>query len=97
LTFLFPDLKNFSFLVTIVRKSAHFTEYMILGILTARGFKISKKSPWWAILACAVYAGTDECHQSFVPGRSCEVNDVALDTIGATFGVLIYWFFTRKK
>ena len=97
ITFLFPDLKNTTFLVTIVRKSAHFIEYALLGFLTARAFKLSKKSPWWSILACAIYAGTDEFHQSFTPGRSAEVKDIALDTIGAAFGATIYIFFTRKK
>lgn len=97
ITFLFPDLKNTTFLVTIVRKSAHFLEYALLGFLTARAFRLSKKSSWWSVLACAAYAGTDEFHQSFIPGRSAEPKDIALDTIGATFGVLVYWLFTRKK
>lgn len=94
---LFPSLENAEFLVTLVRKSAHFIEYALLGFFTARAFKLSKASPWWSVLACAVYAGTDEFHQSFVSGRSAEFKDVALDTLGASFGVFIYWLFSRNK
>ncbi len=94
---LFPDTKNIEFLVTIVRKTAHFFEYALLGFLTARGFKLSKKTPWLAILACAIYASTDEFHQTIIPGRSGELKDVLLDTAGATFGVTLYWLFHRKK
>ena len=81
----------------VVRKTAHFFEYALLGFLTARGFKLSKKTPWLAILACAIYASTDEFQQTIIPGRSGELKDVLLDTAGATFGVTLYWLFHRKK
>ena len=97
IAFLFPNLKDADFLVTFVRKSAHFTEYALLGYFTARAFKLSQKSPLFSILVCAIYAATDEFHQSFVSGRSAEVKDVALDTIGASFGVGIYLLFHRRK
>lgn len=95
IAFLFPNLKDTHFLVTIVRKGAHFTEYALLGFFTARAFKLSKKSPLFSIIACAVYAATDEFHQSFVSGRSAEPKDVFLDTLGASFGVGIYLLFHR--
>lgn len=93
---LFPDMKNAKFLVTIVRKSAHFLEYALLGFLTARSFRLSKRSSWWGVLACAVYAGSDELHQTFISGRSGELGDVALDTLAASFGVLVYHLIHRK-
>lgn len=96
ITTLFPDLKGVDHLVNIVRKIAHLTEYTILGYLTARGFKLSNKSPWFSVLACAIYAATDEFHQTMIQGRSGEVRDVALDTLGATFGVIIYRLTHRK-
>ena len=37
--------------------------------------------PWWVITTA--YAGTDELHQLFVPGRSGQVSDVLLDSAGA--------------
>jgi len=78
---------------TLVRKSAHFTEYMILGILSylvLKGFEID--NPLLVILLCFLYAVTDEIHQYFVPGRSCRVFDVMIDTIGSLVGVLIVYF-----
>lgn len=96
ITTLFPDLKGADHLVKIVRKIAHLTEYAILGYLTARGFKLSNKSSWFSVLACAIYAATDEFHQTLVQGRSGEIKDVALDTLGATFGTSIYWLTHRK-
>lgn len=41
-------------------------------------------------LICGVlYAASDEIHQRFVPGRSCELRDVLIDTCGVLLGVLI--------
>lgn len=97
LTTAFPDLKNVEFLVTIIRKTAHFLEYTLFGFLTARSFKLRNKSAWFAVPFCALYAATDEFHQTFIPGRSGELTDILLDTAGATFGVAIYWLTHRKK
>jgi len=35
------------------------------------------------------YAITDEVHQYFVPGRSCEIKDVCIDGSGVLFGIVI--------
>ena len=93
-------------LVFIVRKGAHFTEYMILG-----GFLVPAVKEWMAVdttpvpvvreritawLAGTLYAVTDEIHQSFVPGRSCELRDMGIDSCGVLAGVLVVslviWF-----
>ncbi len=86
------DLKT---LVFFVRKTAHFTEYAILGLLFYLNLKHhsnKKQSPKLfalAILFSALYACTDEFHQLFVPGRTGQIFDVFVDTLGATFGCLI--------
>ncbi len=72
-----------------VRKTAHFTEYALLGFLWYLWLKKRKYSPLTALAATALYAVTDELHQSFVPGRSCELRDVLVDTSGGLFGILI--------
>ena len=36
-----------------------------------------------------LYAASDEIHQRFVQGRSCELRDVLIDTCGVLLGVLI--------
>jgi VanZ family protein len=97
LSTIFPGIDPDGIIVTIVRKSAHFTEYALLGFFAARALRIDKKSPWLSIVIAAIYATTDEIHQSFIPGRSCELRDVLIDTAGATFGASIYWLFNRKK
>ncbi|MFZ0676830.1 VanZ family protein [Candidatus Binatus sp.] len=67
----------------LVRKAAHFTEYGILFWLLIRGPMAQR--PYLALMLCVVYALTDEGHQSFVPGRTASLYDVALDSTGALF------------
>ena len=80
-------------LTTIVRKSAHFSIYLVLGILTFVYFNTyqidKKKCIIYSIIFCFIYACSDEFHQKFVEGRSCELRDVCIDTCGATLGNLI--------
>lgn len=82
-----------------VRKMAHGLEYTALGILTFlcaaswSGQKklnklLSGKWMWflcWVI--CILYASSDEFHQLFVPGRSGQVTDVMIDSLGALVGI----------
>ena len=70
----------------ILRKCAHLAEYAILGGLLAR----ATRSPGLAVLLAALYAVTDEVHQTFVEDRVGAPVDVALDTIGALIGVLLW-------
>lgn len=78
-----------------VRKAAHFSEYAMLGFLTANAVRLnfSGSYPRIAVLICAFYSVTDEFHQIFVPGRSCQLSDMLLDTAGSVFGILIIWLF----
>lgn len=74
----------------LVRKSAHFLEYTMLGLilmLTARTFLTSHQKTA-AMLTGAVYAALDEFHQYFVPGRACQVRDVLIDYSGIVTGIL---------
>ena len=108
----------------IVRKIAHFTEYLILGgflALDARDFagrrrdvgqdpeQDPKQGPrqwlagtgtvslWFtAYLIGTLYAVTDEFHQSFVPGRSCELRDMMIDSAGVAAGAFILLLMKRR-
>ena len=84
-----------------VRKSAHFIEYAILGILLLRALRASYPAAprqfLLALMLCALYAATDEFHQLFVKGRESSVHDVLIDTCGATFGLTIFYFCTRRR
>ena len=74
----------------LVRKSAHFLEYTMLGLilmLTGRTFLTSHQKTA-AMLTGAVYAALDEFHQYFVPGRACQVRDVLIDYSGIVTGIL---------
>lgn len=45
-----------------------------------------------------VYAVSDEIHQLFVEGRSCEVRDMLIDSAGVAVGVLISnWLETHRS
>ncbi len=77
----------------MVRKTAHFSEFAGLGFLTNLSiyFTKSKKNIPIGIAVGSAYAATDEIHQIFVDGRSCQFTDWAIDTIGITAGTLIFF------
>ena len=78
----------------IIRKTAHFAEFFLLGIITTSAFRVFTKTPYKNIftilfigLATAV---SDETVQIFVDGRSCQFTDWALDTAGIVTGAIIF-------
>lgn len=79
----------------LVRKSAHFSVYALLGFLCMfAASRFIKFRRWQLLTAFAVsvlYAVSDELHQLFVPGRSCEFRDVCIDAGGALLGILLMW------
>lgn len=80
-----------------IRKMAHFTEYLILGILVFFTFKEYKMNYFYlyALLFCIFYASIDEVHQFFVAGRDCNVKDVMIDTLGSLSSIC--YLCHRKK
>lgn len=80
---------------TLVRKTAHFVEYMGLGILlyqTARGFWGTRlRFVLSAAVAGLLTASVDETIQLFVEGRSGQLTDVALDFCGVLCGVWLLY------
>ena len=96
-------------MVFIVRKGAHFAEYTILGgflVPAVTEWMAVDKTPvpdsvrsiriisW---LVGTLYAVTDEIHQYFVPGRSCELRDIGIDSCGVLAGVLVVSLLMRSK
>ena len=85
----------------IVRKTAHFTIYMILGILVTlfvREYNVSfYKCIFISLLICLIYSISDEVHQLFVFGRAGEVLDVFIDSIGSFIGIFIFNKLFKKK
>ena len=78
---------------TFVRKTAHFTEYAVLGFFTYKAVSCDvldrKKAVLTAQLISTGYASTDEIHQMFVPGREGKVFDVMIDSCGAFCGIMV--------
>lgn len=90
--------ENYSF---IVRKTAHFTIYLVLGLLVSlvligKNLNI-KQIIIYGVLICMAYAITDEIHQIFVSGRSGEIRDIIVDTCGSTVGILLNIIINRKR
>lgn len=79
----------------IIKKSAHMTEYTIFTVLLYRAFLASgvgrKKAGIMALLLAVIYAGTDEFHQRFTPGRESTFRDTIFDTIGSIIAVYTVW------
>ena len=79
--------------VFIVRKSAHCLEFTGLAVLLSLAlyFTRGKISYIISLLIASAYAVTDEVHQTFVEGRSCELRDWAIDTVGALLGIIGFY------
>lgn len=79
-------------------KVAHFCEFFIFGVLIARAFfrSFPETSFLKAIIICLViataYAGLDEWHQQFIPGRTVDFADFFANLTGIAVSVLVYYF-----
>lgn len=107
LQFLFPGAPEATliFYHGVIRKSAHFFEYGVLGLLAIRAFAGS--AVWFlgarpffsAFIAALLVAMVDETNQSFDPSRTGSFGDVAIDLAGAAcaLGVAAVIKFRRKN
>jgi VanZ family protein len=76
---------------TVGRKLVHFGEYALLCLLWWRLLRTGlpdRRAALVAFLISALYAATDEFHQSFVDGRHGTPVDWAIDTAGAAAAAL---------
>ena len=84
----------------IVRKVAHFSEYMILFFLSYNvSIRYTRKKQVRVLLIVFVfiYACTDELHQHFIPGRNMAFKDVLIDTSGGLFAYILITIIDRFK
>ncbi len=81
----------------VVRKCAHFTEYMMLGFLLRLsleswfGYRM-KKYRTLSVTGFAtgvLYACSDELHQLAIDGRSGQWTDVFVDSFGVLTGIIL--------
>lgn len=78
------------FTTFIIRKSAHFLEFTGLCVLFNLALFQTKKRtmPVLSVIFTSLYAASDEIHQIFVEGRSCEFGDWVIDSSGAILGAI---------
>lgn len=78
----------------VIRKLAHYSIYTVGGILImSYAYTLDKprsQQVCGSLIFGAFYAGTDELHQFFVPGRSARFFDIGIDTLGVLTGIGIY-------
>ena len=78
-----------------IRTLAHFTEYLILGILVINVlkdyYKLDYKIWLYGLLFCIFYAIGDEIHQLFISGRAFQYGDIIVDTLGSILGSLAFF------
>ena len=104
LHWLLPDAapQTLDLIHEISRKSAHFVNYFVLGLLLFRALRGSNRG-WglrWALLAVLLafsYAASDEYHQSFEAGRGPSAMDALLDTAGAATAQAAIWALLRLR
>ena len=91
-------------IIVVIRKCGHVVEYAVLALLLWRALRslpiLRPKTLMMfgaVLVACAMFAASDEFHQVFVKSRTPSVRDVFLDVTGAVFGLLIGLSFTRRR
>ena len=80
----------------LIRKLAHFCEYMLEGFLLTLCLRVYTRRfvrhISWPILGGLLTALTDETIQMFSDGRSSQITDVWLDFSGVLTGILVGMF-----
>ena len=82
-----------------VREFMHSFEYFVLSILLLIALYNSGVSKKYIVtfIVCIIYIFSDECHQLFIRGRTFELLDIFMDTMGVVIGLLMYRLFNRQK
>lgn len=85
-----------------VRKGAHVSEYAILAALLWRA--LGQRRQWKmsiltlaTLFACALFAVSDEFHQSLVASRTASPVDVLIDICGALIALALCWLVQIRK
>jgi Predicted integral membrane protein len=83
----------------LIRKAAHVTEYLILGMLLYKAYESYLFSGYEmaSLFTGFIYACTDEFHQYFIPGRGPSFRDVLVDTSGVVLGVVLLWVIYSRR
>jgi len=88
--------------IPYIDKVFHAGEYGVLAFLWARAvFPLLRRQSagmrWgYVVFGCLLYAISDEMHQAFIPGRSCDPLDMAADVSGAFLAAIIASLLSRR-
>lgn len=86
-----------------IRKCGHISEYFLLGLLLFRAFREAKadlpagRVVMYSVIVIALYASSDEFHQTFVYSRTPSVIDVGIDTAGGVLAQIACLVFHYVK
>ena len=101
-----PDIsaESIATVQLVFRKIAHLVEYAILSILCCRALAKQDKlrvlqlaALVQAVLISVAYAAFDEWHQSWTDERFGSPLDVAIDSVGAIVGAVLFSWLSRRK
>jgi VanZ family protein len=84
-----PALKVLPALFPGQDKLLHLVEYSVFGFVLAANQDLFRGS-WLAMsLTGVLWAGLDEVHQAYVPGRDCSSGDFLADCAGMALGFIL--------
>jgi VanZ family protein len=85
----------------LYEKGGHALAYAMLAWLYLRALRYHIHSGVLLRLVSAglalLYALSDEYHQTFVPGRSGDLADVLVDSMGICGAMLLSWWLARRR
>lgn len=105
LRYFFPRITPAGFILahSVIRKTAHFVEFFILGLLSYWAARRDRAPRWrlaWSVQAMVVaitYALLDEAHQMFVPNRTGSIIDSLIDIGGALTSQLVLYGCLQRR
>ena len=80
----------------IVPLTYHFGIFFLFSLFLFLAGKMNKESLFIVLLISFVYAGLDELHQYFVPGRFCSLSDFGIDGLGILASFVVVLFAVKK-
>lgn len=93
------DIAFLTSLNPTIQNLLHIPLYGVLAFLWSRAFLKNgfsyKKIFLLALFITISYGCLDELHQTFVPGRYGGLVDIFLDSLGAFFGILVFFLFRK--
>jgi VanZ family protein len=103
--FLLPRIPagNVDMIHDLIRKCAHLSEYFVLGLLLFRAFGKGQAAlpagrvVLYSVIIVALYAASDEFHQTFVYDRTPSILDVGIDTAGGILGQIGPLIWSRRS